>query len=210
MRDDDLIRNIRSRVNDESILRAMGLVPRSMFVPRAGRRFVNDDVPICIGQGQTTSQPSLIGIMIRSLSLKPTDSVLEIGSGSGYVCAILSHLCRNVVGVERIPEFVLNSRKVLSDLNIYNATLMTEGADIFRKDSGHFEAIIVSAALREVPNKLLGLLRPGGRIVCPVGTRDTQKLLKIERRAEGDLVTHIGDCRFVPFIGDWGWRNKSG
>ena len=210
MRDNDLIRNIRSRVNDESILRAMGLVPRSMFVPPASRRFVNDDRPICIGQGQTTSQPSLIGIMIRSLCLKPTDSVLEIGSGSGYVCAILSHLCRNVVGFERIPEFVLHSRKILSNLNIDNATLTTEGADVVRKNKGNFEAILVSAALRKVPNKLLSWLRPDGRVVCPVGTRDTQKLVKVERRPEGDAITHLGECRFVPFIGEWGWRNDSG
>ena len=210
MRDDDLIRNIRSRVNDEGILRAMELVPRSMFVPPESRRFVNDDSPIGIGQGQTTSQPSLIGIMIRSLSLKPTDSVLEIGSGSGYVCAILSHLCRNVVGVERIPEFVLTSRKILSDLSIDNVTLMGEGASVLRKNEGNFEAIIVSAALRKVPNKLLNKLKSGGRIVCPIGARNRQKLVNIEKRPEGNSITHLGECRFVPFIGEWGWRNDSG
>lgn len=207
MGDNDLISGIRSRVNDEDILRAMGLVPRSMFVPPVGRQFVDDDRPICIGHGQTTSQPSLIGIMIRSLSLKSTDSVLEIGSGSGYVCAILSHLCRNIVGVERIPEFVLNSRKILSDLSIDNVTLMTEGANVVRENNGNFEAIIVSAALRKVPNELLGKLKVSGRIVCPIGTREAQKLIKIERRPEGNSITYLGTCRFVPFIGELGWRN---
>ena len=116
-------------------------------------------------------------------------------------------MCRNIVGVERIPEFVLNSRKILSDLSIDNVTLMTEGANVVRENNGNFEAIIVSAALRKVPNELLGKLKVSGRIVCPIGTREAQKLIKIERRPEGNTITHLGTCRFVPFIGELGWRN---
>ena len=194
-----------TRSKNKRIVAAMKLVPRQIFLPEDNRRFFSDDRALKIGHKQTTSQPSLVAMMLRELSVRSGDNVLEIGSGSGYVCAILSNLCSKVVGVERIPELLTASRNNIEKLGITNISFHLAKKKIGLRQSRLFDAIIVSAALPRIPFDLLDQLTPLGRLVCPVGDLNDQSIIRLKKHPPGYIIKSVIGCRFVPFIGEAGW-----
>ena len=194
-----------TRSKNKRIVAAMKLVPRQIFLPEDNKRFSSDDRALKIGHNQTTSQPSLIAMMLRELSVRSGDNVLEIGSGSGYVCAILSNLCSEVVGVERIPELLTASRNNIEKLGITNISFHLAEKKIGLRQSKLFDVIIVSAALPRIPFDLLDQLTPLGRLVCPIGDLNGQSIIRLKKHLTGYTVKSVIGCRFVPFIGESGW-----
>ena len=194
-----------TRSKNKRIVAAMKLVPRQIFLPEDNKRFSSDDRALKIGHNQTTSQPSLIAMMLRELSVRSGDNVLEIGSDSGYVCAILSNLCSEVVGLERIPELLTASRNNIEKLGITNVSFHLAEKKIGLRQSKLFDVIIVSAALPRIPFDLLDQLTPLGRLVCPIGDLNGQSIIRLKKHLTGYTVKSVIGCRFVPFIGESGW-----
>ena len=186
----------------------MQKVPREEFVPYAQRDSAYEDRPLSIGHGQTISQPFIVALMVQALELKPTDTVLEVGAGSGYVTAILGQLASRVVGVELIPELAESAKLTLASLNYRNVSIhVAPRSSLGWLAEAPYDAIIVSAGAPSVPAMLLGQLRWNGRMVIPVGSRFQQNLLRIVRKPEGDEVEDMGGCFFVPLIGDGAWNS---
>ena len=208
MSDFKLSQMLEKHVKDKRIVAAMKLVPRHIFVPEDSKRFSYEDTALKIGHNQTTSQPSLIAMMLSELSVRSRDTVLEIGSGSGYVCAILSNLCSEVIGVERIPELLAESRTKIAKLGITNISLNLAEKRIGLRQKKPFDAIIVSAALPRVPFDLLDQLSPLGRLVCPVGDLNEQSIILLQKHTARYTVKSLVGCKFVPFIGESGWSQE--
>ena len=208
MSDFKLSQMLEKHVKDKRIVAAMKLVPRHIFVPEDSKRFSYEDTALKIGHNQTTSQPSLIAMMLRELSVRSRDTVLEIGSGSGYVCAILSNLCSEVIGVERIPELLAESRTKIAKLGITNISLNLAEKRTGLRQKKPFDAIIVSAALPRIPFDLLDQLSPLGRLVCPVGDLNEQSIILLQKHTARYTVKSLVGCKFVPFIGESGWSQE--
>ena len=208
MSDFKLSKILEKHLKDKRIVGAMKLIPRHIFIPEDSKRFSSEDTALKIGHKQTTSQPSLIAMMLSELSVRSRDTVLEIGSGSGYVCAILSNLCSEVVGVERIPELLAESRNNISKLGITNISLNLAEKRIGLRQSKPFDAIIVSAALPRIPFDLLDQLTPLGRLVCPVGDLNEQSIILLQKHTAGYTVKSLVGCKFVPFVGESGWSQE--
>ena len=212
MSDFKLSKILEKHVKDKRIVGAMKLIPRHIFIPEDSKRFSSEDTALKIGHNQTTSQPSLIAIliamMLSELSVRSRDTVLEIGSGSGYVCAILSNLCSEVIGVERIPELLAESRTKIAKLGITNISLNLAEKRIGLRQKKPFDAIIVSAALPRIPFDLLDQLSPLGRLVCPVGDLNEQSIILLQKHTARYTVKSLVGCKFVPFIGESGWSQE--
>ncbi|MBN1152291.1 MAG: protein-L-isoaspartate(D-aspartate) O-methyltransferase [Dehalococcoidia bacterium] len=185
----------------------MRRVPRERFVPPAQQASAYEDRPLGIGYGQTISQPYIVAMMLEALELKETDKVLEVGSGSGYVTAILGELAARVIGVEIVPELVDYSTDVLAELGYDNVEIHLGSRSTFGYISeAPYDAILVSAGAPSVPPLLLAQLKWDGRMVIPVGSRWQQNLTKITRKPEGDIVQDLGGCYFVPLLGQGAWN----
>ena len=194
--------DLRARgIADPRVLRAMERVPRQDFVPEAYRAHTYEDHPLPIGEGQTISQPLMVAIMLQALALQPTDTVLEVGTGSGYVTALLAELSGQVVSVERFPSLAAGARQVLSNLGYNNVHVVVgDGKEGF-PDSAPYDAILVSAATAVVPQALVMQLREdGGRMVIPIGPAESQQLELIRMVAGRAVITPCGACRFVPLV----------
>lgn len=203
-----LMARLRRDVGDERVIRAMERVPRTAFVPPTARLMAYDDVPLAIGHGQTVSQPYIVAVMTAALDLQPSDSVLEIGTGSGYQAAVLAELAGRVVTVERIPALADRARATLEALGYGSRVSVHPAADgLGRPDDDPYDAILVSAGAPKVPGPLLRQLAPGGRLVIPVGSRAEQELLRIDRRDGAFSARRLGPCRFVPLIGSGAWAS---
>lgn len=186
----------------------MRKVPRERFVPAAQRNAAYEDRPLSIGYGQTISQPFIVAMMLEALELRDTDKVLEVGSGSGYVTAILGNLAAQVVGVELVPELVDYSSDVLAELGYDNITIhLASRSSLGYLPEAPYDAILVSAGAPSVPQLLLAQLKWNGRLVIPVGSRWQQNLLQITRKHEGDIVRDLGACYFVPLLGEGAWTS---
>jgi len=198
MVDDD----VRGRgISDERVLQAMLRVPRHEFVPEAYRAQAYEDRPLPIGEGQTISQPFMVAIMLQALALQPTDTVLEVGAGSGYATALLAELAARMVAIERSPVLAAGSARVLSSLGYDNANVVVGDGSQGFADGAPYDAILVSAAPAAVPQALLSQLREeGGRMVIPVGPAESQQLQLIRMQAGRPVVTLCGACRFVPLV----------
>jgi protein-L-isoaspartate(D-aspartate) O-methyltransferase len=194
---------LRARgISDHRVLDAMLRVPRHEFVPESLRAEAYEDHPLPIGDDQTISQPYVVAVMLESLQLKPTDTVLEIGTGSGYVTALLAELSAKVFSIERHPALADKARETLAALGYTNVRVLTGDGTRGLPAVAPFDAILVSAAALEVPRALLSQLREGGRMIIPVGSPDTQQLQFI-RMIDGQSVISQGDpVRFVPLIQD--------
>jgi protein-L-isoaspartate(D-aspartate) O-methyltransferase len=194
---------LRARgISDPRVLEAMLRVPRDEFVPESLRAEAYEDHPLPIGEGQTISQPYVVAVMLQYLQLAATDTVLEIGAGSGYVTALLAELAAQVFSIERHPALAANGRAILAKLGYANVELITGDGTLGLPAHAPFDAILVSAAALEVPAALLAQLRDGGRMVIPVGSADSQQLQFI-RMINGQPITSLRDpVRFVPLIQD--------
>ena len=200
-----LFNNLRKEVQDDRILNTMMGVPRENFIDSDIRDKSYDDVALPIGYGQTISQPLMVAIMVSALMVGRSDNVLEIGTGSGYQTAVLSRLANNVDSIERIPELLSEASVKLEELNCKNVNLMQAGADLGCKQRGPYDGIIVSAAAPKLPNLLLEQLKNGGRLLIPVGSQDSQELMRIIRNDEDYSIHVLTSCKFVPLIGKDAW-----
>lgn len=195
-------RQVRARgITSARLLRALERVPREAFVPASVAEFALDDTPLPIAHGQTISQPYVVALMIDAAALQATDRVLEVGTGSGYAAAILAELARDVVTVERHADLADAARRRLDALGYQNVTVVAGDGSAGMRDQAPFDAILVAAREREIPQALRDQLAEGGRLVMPVGGEDVQTLRLVTRTGtttwdERDL----GEVRFVPLI----------
>jgi len=194
--------DLRGRgIADERVLQAMLRLPRHEFVPEAYRAQAYEDHPLPIGEGQTISQPLIVAIMLQILALQPTDTVLEVGTGSGYATALLAELAARVVAVERSSALAAGAEKILSSFGYENVNVVVGDGGQGFPASAPYDAILVSAATAAVPQALLSQLREdGGRMIIPVGPAESQQLQLIRMQAGRAAITLCGACRFVPLI----------
>lgn len=191
----------RRGISDQAVLRAMDEVPREEFVESADRPFAYDDTALPIRCGQTISQPFVVAYMTEQLQVKPHHRVLEIGAGSGYQAAVLSHLAHDVVSLERYRSLAERARRRLEKLGLRNvAVIVGDGFEV-PDDAGLFDRIIVTAAMEQVPQALKERLNPGGVLIAPVGPASgVQSLMRIARDARGFSQERLIDVRFVPAL----------
>lgn len=194
-------------ISDSYVLEAMRTVPREFFVPGDVDNFAYDDMPLPIGQGQTISQPYIVALMAQIAELHPTDKVLEIGTGSGYSAAVLSRIADEVFTIEHHESLAMRADNILTDLGYDNVTVLHRDGSTGLPDESPFDAIVVTAGAPSVPRLLREQLKPGGRLVVPVGTDEhRQRLFQIYRRGDGTFDTEdYGPVAFVPLIGREGW-----
>jgi protein-L-isoaspartate(D-aspartate) O-methyltransferase len=198
-----LERDLRGRgIKDPRVLAAMEAVPRHLFVPDHLRSSAYDDRPLPIGEGQTISQPYMVAFMSELLELKPTDTVLEIGTGSGYQTAVLARLAASVSSIELLPSLGERAKKVL-DANGYKNLQIKIGDGFFGwEERGPFDAIIMTAAAPKIPEPLWRQLREGGRLVMPLGEESkSQRLIRAKKSAGQRLIEDFSEVLFVPLRG---------
>ncbi len=200
-----LFATLRSRVPCGRIVDAMERVPRELFVPESRRHLSYEDMPLPIGDGQTVSQPHIVAVMTHALELKEGDSVLELGTGSGYQAAILSLLTRQVLSVERIPSLAERAIVLLSSLGYANVEVRPAGSVLGCPEEAPFDAIIVTAAAPSLPRTLMEQMADGGRMVIPAGSQQEQSLIKVVKSRTTYSITNLGPCRFVPLVGKGAW-----
>ena len=200
-----LFSKLRKEVQDDRILDAMMGVPRENFISMDILDKAYDDVALPIGHDQTISQPLMVAIMVSALMVGRSDNVLEIGTGSGYLTAILSRLANNVDSLDRVPELLSAASVKLEELNCKNVNLMPASAYLGCKERAPYDAIILSAAAPKLPNILLDQLKNGGRLVIPVGSQDSQELMRVIRNIEDYSIHVLTSCKFVPLIGKDAW-----
>lgn len=193
-------------LDDERVLAAMGRVPRHEFVSEEYWGQAYADHPLPIGEGQTISQPLIVALMLQALALKGSETVLEIGTGSGYQAAILAELARSVHTVERHPSLAHSAEAVLRRLGYTNVSVRVGDGSLGLPEHAPFDAIIVSAAAPSIPPPLFAQLREGGRMAIPVGPGDAQEFQLVRKQNGEMLVATLGACRFVPLIGSQGHR----
>jgi protein-L-isoaspartate(D-aspartate) O-methyltransferase len=193
-------------VKDARVLAAMNKVPRHEFLPEAMRGMAYSDNALPIGEGQTISQPYMVGLMTESLGLTGTERVLEIGTGSGYQSAVLAALCAKVYTVERIKTIAEKARAALDRLGYKNVAIKIYDGTYGWKEMAPFDAIMVTAGAPEIPAPLIDQLKEGGKLVIPVGERYSQRLIKVIKTPEGAKTESSIPCVFVPLIGNHGWK----
>jgi protein-L-isoaspartate(D-aspartate) O-methyltransferase len=191
----------RRGISDQAVLRAMEEVPREAFVAAVDRGHAYRDSALGISCGQTISQPFVVAYMTEQLQLKKEHKVLEIGTGSGYQAAVLSRLCRHVLTIERYRTLADEARARLEKLDYHNIEVMYgDGFDV-PVGAGDFDRIIVTAAMEQIPDKLLERLVPGGILIAPVGPHHgTQTLVRVVRTDSGFDRKDLVDVRFVPAL----------
>ena len=198
-------------INNELLLDAFRKVERHLFIPGNSFHFAYSDGPMCIGEGQTISQPYIVALMLDLLKLQLTDIVLEIGTGSGYQTAIIAEVAHEVYSVERISSLAKNARELLDSLGYTNIKIQQgDGTTGWKPENDiekeiNFDAIIVSAAAPSVPETLLAQLKEGGRLVLPCGSRFVQDLFCVKKEHGNIIKENFGGCQFVPLIGEQGW-----
>ncbi|MDP4891711.1 protein-L-isoaspartate(D-aspartate) O-methyltransferase [Cypionkella sp.] len=193
---------LRSRgVTDSRVLSAMEAVDRGLFVRGLFAERAYEDMPLPIPCGQTISQPSVVGIMTQALNVQPRDTVLEVGTGSGYQAAILAHLARRVYTVDRHRRLVREAQELFRELGLVNIVAMSADGSFGLPETAPFDRIIVTAAAEDPPGPLLAQLKLGGIMVVPVGQSDTvQHLIKVTRLATGYDYEELRPVRFVPLL----------
>jgi protein-L-isoaspartate(D-aspartate) O-methyltransferase len=187
-------------IADQRVLEAMVRVPRHEFAPERYRDQSYEDHPLPIGEEQTISQPYIVALMLEALALSPADRVLEVGTGSGYVTALLAELAAQVFSVERHAVLADAARKLLVHLGYTNVRVMVGDGSQGFAEAAPYDAIIVSAAALELPQALLAQLAEGGRMIIPVGAADSQQLQLIRMENGHPRITLRELCRFVPLV----------
>ena len=199
----------RGGITDPRVLEVMASVPRHLFVPEALRhQAYDDDVSIHIGEGQTISQPRIVALMTQAARIEASHRVLEIGTGCGYQAAVLASLSRFVFTVERVASLARQAKAVLDLLEVENVSVKVMDGTLGWRAQAPYDAILVTAGAPEVPAPLVEQLADGGRLVVPVGPRDSQVLTVVERRGRSQFKTQLQSACFVPLIGRHGWEES--
>ena len=195
-------------IRDPLILDAFRQVPRELFVEEKQRSSAYDDCPLPIGSGQTISQPYIVALMIEAAEVAPGDRVLEVGAGSGYAAAVISRIAATVRGIERQSDLVQPTRERLHGLGYENLKIVEGDGTLGWPEDAPFDAILVAASGKHVPMPLVDQLASGGRLVMPIGDPGgVQELIKVVKRPDGTSTQEgLGGVRFVPLIGEEGWR----
>ncbi|HLO19077.1 MAG TPA: protein-L-isoaspartate(D-aspartate) O-methyltransferase [Sphingomicrobium sp.] len=203
-------RQLRRRgITDQHILDAFLTVPREKFISEEHGHLAYGDHPLPIEAGQTISQPYIVALMIEAAGIKAGDKVLEVGAGSGYAAAIIGQIARRVIAIERQHELVEIARKRISGLGYDNVEIVEGDGTKGLPGEAPFDAILAAASGTHVPKALLEQLADGGCIVMPLGGPGwTQQLVKVTKRPDGALERqNLGGVRFVPLIGEEGWKD---
>lgn len=194
---------LRARgISDSRVLDAMLRVPRDEFVPAPYRAQAYEDHPVPIGDNQTISQPYIVALMLEYLQLKPSDKVLEVGTGSGYATALLAELAAEVFSIERHPALAETARDVLNKIGYKNVQVLTGDGTLGLPTYAPFDAILVSAAAPDLPQPLIAQLGDSGRMIIPVGTDDSQQLQFIRKVNGSPVITSRELVRFVPLVSE--------
>jgi len=204
---DRLILEVGRSVRDTAVLSALRAVPRDRFVPPESRGWAWEDRALAIGHGQTISQPTIVGLMTEAAALSSDDRVLEIGTGSGYQAAVLSHLIHQLITIEIVDPLRERAAALLTELGIENVTVLPPGGDLGAPERGPYDAILVTAAAPDLPPPLIEQLAEGGRIVAPIGGRDAQELVVATRCGDHLERRSLGGCRFVHLQGHYGFED---
>ena len=216
MRDGDSYGGYRTRlvetlqqkgIRDLAVLRAIGTVPRHLFVPQSVRHRAYEDVALPIGGGQTISQPWVQARYLELAALSGRERVLEVGAGSGYQTALLAQLADAVFAVERIPALAQSARAALEAAGVRNVTVLVGDGTLGWRPFAPYDAILVAAASPEIPAPLVEQLSPGGRLVIPLGNRENQVLTVARRVGDQLQISTVADVRFVPLLGQFGFTS---
>lgn len=198
----------KRHISDPRVLAAMGRIPRHRFVEETLRKAAYRDKPLPIGYGQTISQPYVVAFMTQALNLpndKPT-TVLEVGTGSGYQAAILSQIADHVYSVERIEPLAEQVRALLPELGIDNVEIKISDGGYGWPEHAPYDGIVVTAAAPEIPAPLTAQLKDGAYLVVPVGAKNKQFLLRLQRQGNKIVEENLVPVAFVPLLGEHGWE----
>ncbi|HUR93394.1 MAG TPA: protein-L-isoaspartate(D-aspartate) O-methyltransferase [Gemmatimonadales bacterium] len=193
-------------IRNLAVLRAIGTVPRHLFVPESVRHRAYDDAALPIGGGQTISQPWVQARYLELAALSGRERVLEVGAGSGYQTALLALLADAVFAVERIPALAQGARAALEGAGLRNVTVLVGDGTLGWRPFAPYDAILVAAASPEIPAPLVEQLAPTGRLIIPLGDRHTQVLTVAQRVGDEVRTSTVADVRFVPLLGEFGFR----
>jgi protein-L-isoaspartate(D-aspartate) O-methyltransferase len=203
-----LVNELQSKgIRDLAVLRAISQVPRHLFIPESIRHRAYEDTALPIGSGQTISQPWVQARSLELARLTGRERVLEIGTGSGYQTALLAQLADQVFSVERLPALAQSARLALAAAGVRHVTVLVGDGSLGWRPYAPYDAIIVGAASPDVPRPLVDQLTPHGRLILPIGDRDSQTLTLVTREGDQVRVEPVSDVRFVPLLGQFGFTN---
>lgn len=200
---------VRRGISDPLVLAAMEQVPRHEFVEDALRHRAYEDNPLPIGEGQTISQPYMTALMAEALKVAEGEKILEVGTGSGYLSAVLAAQGVHVCSIEMSRSLAVRARATLQRLGYDTVSVHIGDGTLGWEPAAPFDAIVIGAAAPCLPRPLLAQLRLGGRLVVPMGEEDLQTLVRIWREPKGLREEYFGECRFVKLQGAYGWENWS-
>ncbi len=195
-------------IKDLSVMEALSRVPRHLFVNSSLQHRAYGDCPLPIGENQTISQPYIVALMTQVLDLKGKERVLEIGTGSGYQTAVLAELASQIFTIERVKPLVKKTKELLEGLKYKNIVFKTFDGTYGWRDQSPFDAILISAATPSIPKSLIEQLADKGRLVAPVGERESQDLVVLNKNGNRVMERKIGSCKFVPLIGKFAWSEE--
>ena len=193
-------------ISDLAVLRAFELTPRHLFVPSGVRHRAYEDSALPIGSGQTISQPSVHARYLQLLQLTGHETVLEVGTGSGYQTVLLSYLAARVFSIERINELGLVAADLVRKLHLHNVSVKVFDGTYGWSDQAPFDRIIVAAAAPEIPEPLVQQLARGGKMMIPIGEGGKQRLARVSKVATRLHIEDCGPAEFVPLVGKFGWK----
>lgn len=196
-------------ISDLAVLRAFEQTPRHLFVPSGIRHRAYEDSALPIGSGQTISQPSVHARYLQLLKLTGAETVLEVGTGSGYQTVLLAHLALRVFSIELVPELLETAREAIAASGVRNVSLMLGDGTLGWREHAPYDAILVSAAAPELPRPLLEQIAEGGRLIAPLGGMEEQMLVMVTRRGDSFERRDIAPVRFVPLWGTHGWPGQA-
>jgi len=194
-------------INDARVLEVMARVPRHLFLESELRNQAYEDHPLPIGASQTISQPYMVALMAQALELKGTERVFEVGTGSGYLAAVLSELCAEVFSVETVEKLASKARNLLTSLGYRNVSVLMGDGTLGWKEHSPYDAVVISAAAPCIPRPLLEQLKTPGYLVFPMGERELQTLVRIRKDKAGIREEYLGECQFVKLKGQYGWQD---